>query len=83
MPFLLFTWLTWPRSYNPAKYQTLVGKTKAEVDEILGSGTSRGVGQDEDGYYTHYNGMKIRYFLVHGTKNDPAKDDRVKAVEPN
>ena len=83
MPFLLFTWLTWPRSYDPAKYQTLVGKTKAEVDEIIGRGAGTGFGCDEEGTYTHYNGMKIRYFIVHGTKSYPAKNDRVKAVDPN
>lgn len=83
MPFLIVAWLTWPRHFNPAKYQTLVGKTRAEVDETLGWDASNGRGRDEEGSFISYNGMRIRYVIVNGTKDDPAKDDRVKAVEPN
>jgi predicted nucleic acid-binding Zn ribbon protein len=84
MPVLFLTWQTWPtppRHYDAANYQTLIGKTRAEVDEMLGWDAPDGFGNDENGFYMRYNGMRVRYGIVRGTEGDPAKDGRVKAVE--
>jgi hypothetical protein len=84
-PILLCLWLMRPpQNYDSAKYQFLVGKTRAEVDAILGWKSKNGFGRDSTRVYDHYYGMQIYYAVDPDNRRGEAdQDDLVIAVEPS
>jgi hypothetical protein len=64
---------------DPADYQHLVGKTRSEVREAIGSWRPRTSGSIGDSEFDHYDGMSINY-----TPSDtPVRNPRVVSVEAN
>jgi len=69
------------KRYDPGTFQSLVGKTRLEVDTILGPGAETGYQASGNGFFITYRGMKIRYNRDSVTRSQPAPDEKVLAVE--
>ena len=86
-PALLWFLIVFAPRFRPpldaADYQHLVGKSRAEVQEAIGSGRLRasGLAYGEEGSseFEHYDGMSIYY----APSRTPIRNPRVVSVEAN